>query len=133
MNIEARQYGGHIRFHTETVGPGETRGMMPVQEGILNPFGTVHAGALIWFADVCATRLALQGVEPHGGMSGFPLSINMTAQLLQNVTSGTLMARSSFVRRGRTIQTVRTEVKSDTGLLLLDLTSSHVASRQRQY
>jgi acyl-coenzyme A thioesterase PaaI-like protein len=30
---------------------------MPVKEGILNPFGTVHAGALVWLADVTATHI----------------------------------------------------------------------------
>ena len=32
---------------------------MPIGDGMLNPFGTVHAGALLWFADVVATVLAI--------------------------------------------------------------------------
>jgi len=27
---------------------------MPISKGILNPFGTVQAGAMIWLADVTA-------------------------------------------------------------------------------
>ena len=47
---------GEIAFEVTSVSPERTLGEMPVQPGILNPFGTVHAGALIWFADVLATR-----------------------------------------------------------------------------
>ena len=30
---------------------------MPILAGIKNPFGVVHAGAIVWFADVTATVL----------------------------------------------------------------------------
>lgn len=126
---QSREYAGHLRFATEVLSNEEARGTMPVQEGVMNPFGTVHAGALIWFADVVATRLALQGADVQSGGSGFPLAINITAQLLSNVTSGTLTARARYVKRGRTMQVVRTEVTSQDGKVLLDLTSSHITSR----
>mgnify|MGYP001627754535 CR=1 FL=1 len=126
---ESREYAGHLRFETKVISNEEARGTMPVQQGVLNPFGTVHAGALIWFADVTATRLALQGADVGNGGSGFPLAINVTAQLLSNVSSGMLTARSRFVKRGRTLQVVRTEVTSETGKVLLDLTTSHIASK----
>lgn len=32
---------------------------MPVNSGIKNPFGVVHAGALLWLADVTATVLVM--------------------------------------------------------------------------
>ncbi|WP_407494064.1 PaaI family thioesterase [Pseudooceanicola sp. MF1-13] len=127
--MSEKEIAGHLRFEVELISNEEARGTMPVQSGILNPFGTVHAGALIWFGDVTATRLALQGVQVATGGSGFPLAINVTAQLLSNVTSGTLTARSRFVKRGRTIQVVRTEVTSDQGKVLLDLTTSHITSK----
>lgn len=126
---DRREYAGHLRFETQLVSNEEARGMMPVQEGVINSFGTVQAGALIWFADMTATHLALQGADVRSGGSGFPLAINMTGQLLSNVTSGLLTARAHYVRRGRTIQVVRTEVLSEDGKVLLDLTSSHIASR----
>ena len=126
---ESREYVGQLRFEAQLVSPEEARGTMPVQQGLLNPFGTVHAGALVWFADVTATRLALQGAHVGTGGAGFPLAINMTANLLSNVSSGTLFARAKFVKKGRTIQVVRTEVTSEAGAVLLDLTTSHITSR----
>ncbi|EAQ03999.1 PaaI protein [Pseudooceanicola batsensis HTCC2597] len=126
---DTREYSGHLRFETLVVSNDEARGTMPVQEGVLNPFGTVHAGALVWFADVVATRLALQGASVSAGGQGFPLAINITAQILSNVTSGILTARARFVKKGRTLQVVRTEVTSDQGKQLLDLTTSHITSK----
>ena len=101
---------------------------MPIQPGILNPFGTVHAGALIWFADVVATTLALQGRVPEAGMTGFPLAINLAANLVGNSGEGSLHASARFVKQGRRLSTVRTEVTSDAGKLLLDLTTTHIAA-----
>jgi uncharacterized protein (TIGR00369 family) len=101
-------------------------GQMPVQPGILNPYGVVHAGALLWFADVCATTLALGGTEAGPGRSGFPLAIALHASFLGNQTDGVLEARAVFVRRGRRVSVVRTTVSGAGGRLLADVTTTHV-------
>ena len=99
---------------------------MPVQPGILNPYGVVHAGALIWFADVCATALALGGAEASRGGGGFPLAIDLHAAFLGNQTDGVLEARATFVKRGRRVSVVRTTVSGAGGRLLADVTTTHV-------
>jgi acyl-coenzyme A thioesterase PaaI-like protein len=48
---------------------------------------------------------------------------------MSNVTEGTLTARARFVKKGRTLKIVRTEVRSADGVLLMELTSSHISSR----
>jgi len=101
-------------------------GEMPVQPGILNPYGVVHAGALIWFADVCATTLALGGADASPGGSGFPLAIDLHAAFLGNQKDGVLEARAAFVKRGRRVSVVRTTVTGTGGLLLADVTTTHV-------
>jgi hypothetical protein len=53
---------------------------MPVQPGILNPYGSVNAGAILWFADVTATILVLGPSRPTEGMAGFPLCITLYQQ-----------------------------------------------------
>ncbi|MCR9138147.1 MAG: PaaI family thioesterase [Alphaproteobacteria bacterium] len=121
-------FEGSIAFEARYVSEDQATGTMPVQDGILNPFGTVHAGAMIWFADVVATTLALQGTRPASGMSGFPLAINLSANLLSNCRDGALHATASFVKKGRRVSTVRTIVTSDEGKQLLDLTTTHIAS-----
>jgi hypothetical protein len=46
---------------------------MPIMEGARNAFGTIHAGALIWFADVAATLCAVGDQENIGRTKGVPM------------------------------------------------------------
>ena len=119
---------GHIKFTITQRSPDEVIAEMPVQAGILNPFGTVNAGATLWFADVAASILVLDGVDPTEGMKGFPLAINLNANLLGNSTSGVFIAKSHYVKNGRTVKVVRTTVTEASGKLIADVTTSHVLS-----
>lgn len=120
---------GHIEFTITKVSPEEVVGQMPLQAGILNPFGVAHAGAMLWFADVCATVLSFGGTEMVPGASGFPLAINLSAALLGNQKQGEFVATSRFVKRGRQVSVVRTAVTGDGGRLIAEVTTSHIASR----
>ena len=102
---------------------------MPVQPGILNPFGVIHAGAILWFADVTATVLAMGTLDFSEGMSGFPLAINLNANFTGNQKTGTLRAVASFVKKGKTVSVVRTTVSGENDKLIADVSTSHVASR----
>ena len=102
---------------------------MPIQSGIKNPFGGVHAGAMLWFADVTATVLAMGPREASEGMQGFPLAINLNANFLGNQTEGLFTAVSSFVKRGRSVSVVRTVITGASEKLIADVTTSHVLSK----
>ncbi|QIT55758.1 PaaI family thioesterase [Aquisalimonas sp. 2447] len=124
-----KDYSGEIAFTITDRQDDHVLGEMPVRPGIMNPFGTVHAGAMLWFADVVATHLVLGGEDVTAGMQGFPLAINLNANLTGNQKEGTLRARAEFVKRGRSVSVVRTQVTGDDGRLLVEVTTSHVASR----
>ena len=102
---------------------------MPIQPGIINPHGGVHAGAMLWFADVTATYLALGSTEASEGMSGFPLAITLTANFAGNQKEGTLKAVASFVKKGRTVSIVRTTVFGENDKLIADVTTTHVPAK----
>ena len=102
---------------------------MPVQPGILNPFGVVHAGAILWFADVTATVLAMGSTQAREGMSGFPLAINLNANFASNQKAGKLRAIASFVKKGKTVSIVRTTVFGENDKLIADISTNHVAAR----
>jgi len=123
---KATRYAGAIAFDIVEQGPNRVVAKMPVGDGIRNPFGTVHAGAILWFADVTATVLALTATEVKPDGSGFPLALNLNAQLLGNVRDGELTATATFVRRGRRISVVRTAVTDTAGRLLVDVTTNHM-------
>jgi len=99
---------------------------MPVGKGALNPFGTVQAGAMLWFADVTATVLAIGTSELGEKGQGFPLAINLTANLLSNQRGGEIFAEARFVRKGKRVTVVRTRVTGDDGRLLAEVTTTHV-------
>jgi 1,4-dihydroxy-2-naphthoyl-CoA hydrolase len=120
---------GHIEFRITEQGPERVVGTMPVQAGILNPFGVAHAGAMLWFADVCATVLAFGDREMTPGASGFPLAINLNAALLGNQKDGAFTATAQFVKKGRSLTVVRTVVTGDGGRLIADVTTSHVPAK----
>lgn len=120
---------GSIEFTVIEQSAERVVGEMPVRPGILNPFGVVHAGAVLWFADVCATVLAFGKTEMAPGASGFPLAINLNAALLGNQPDGVFRATSVFVKRGRSLSMVRTTVTGDNGRIIADVSTSHVPSR----
>ncbi len=121
-------YSGTIEFSIVAHSPDEVAAEMPITAGILNPYGTVHAGATLWFADVTATTLVLEGKDASKGMKGFPLAINLSANLAGNQSDGVFLATARYVKRGKTVSIVRTTVSGKDGRLIADVTTSHVAS-----
>lgn len=101
---------------------------MPIGPGVKNPYGVVHAGAILWFADVTASILVMGSEDPTEGMKGFPLAINLNANFLGNQTEGSFRAVASFVKRGRTITVVRTTVYGAGNKVIADVTTTHVLS-----
>ncbi len=119
---------GHIKFTVIERSSEEVISEMPIQPGILNPFGTVNAGATLWLADVNASVLVLEGVNPEQGMKGFPLAISLNANFLGNNTAGAFLAKSNYVKKGRTVSVVKTTVVDASGKLIAEVTTSHVQS-----
>lgn len=99
---------------------------MPIGDGIRNPYGIVHAGAILWLADVTATVLVRGAGEVTPGMKGFPLAISLNANLLGNQRDGSFRAVATIVRRGRTVSVVRTAVTGADEKLIADVTTTHV-------
>jgi len=120
---------GRIEFQVVEQTPERVISEMPIQPGIKNPYGVVHAGAMLWLADVTATVLAMGSTEFSEGMSGFPLAISLNANFTSNQREGKLKAVASFVKKGRTVSIVRTSVFGENDKLLADVTTTHVPSK----
>lgn len=123
------QVRGTIEFEIREKTADYVLAEMPIQPGILNPFGVVNAGAILWFADVAASVLLMDAAHDQTGMNGFPLAINLNANLISNQREGTFTARAVVVKRGRTVSVVHTEVRGADDKLIADLTSNHVLSK----
>ena len=133
MNIQQKlaenRWGVKIDFEIVSREPDQVVAKMPVIEEAKNPFGTMHAGALIWFADVTATLCAVRDlatVSESG--AGFPLAIDLHTVLTGNEREGVLTAISKAVKRGRKIIIIRTEVRGESGQMLIDMTTTHLRS-----
>ena len=120
---------GRIEFQVTEQGPDRVVSEMAVQPGIKNPYGGIHAGAMLWFADVTATVLAMGSSEFTEGMSGFPLAISLNANFAGNQKDGTLKAVAAFVKRGKTVSVIRTTVFGENGKLIADVTTTHVPAK----
>jgi uncharacterized protein (TIGR00369 family) len=128
MEETAMNVHGNIEFSVVARKNDQVISEMPFHDGIKNPFGVVHAGAILWFADVTATLLVIGDATPQEGMKGFPLAISLNAHFLSNQREGQFRAVSSFVRKGRTVSVVRTVVYGKADRVIADVTTSHVLS-----
>lgn len=126
---KAMKVQGNIEFTIVEQGPEKVVSEMPVADGVKNPFGVAHAGAILWFADVTATMLALGKTQAKAGMTGFPLAISLNANLLSNQSDGIFKAVSTFVKKGKTVSVIRTRVTGDGDRLIADVTTSRVLSK----
>ena len=117
---------GEIEFFIKERNSDYVISIMPIKEGILNPFGTVHAGAMLWLADVTATALALEKVDLGPDGKGFPLAINLNTNLLGNQREGEIKAEARFVRSSKRVTVIRTRVTGAQGRLLAEVTTTHV-------
>ena len=124
--LRSKTYRGELEFSIEERTLERVTSRMPIRPGILNPFGTVHAGAMLWFADVTATVLALGDTTLGPQGQGFPLAIDLHSTLLGNRREGELKAEAKFVRRGKRVMVVRTQVTDAENNVLVEVTTTHL-------
>ena len=101
---------------------------MPMGPGVRQGTGVFAAGALMQLADVAATTVCQwsSGSTPDDPKP-FPLSVQISVNLLRNVNQGKAIAESIIVHGGRTLTVVESRVRDDAGRLLCIVTSTHVA------
>ena len=121
---------GNIEFYVVEQVPERVVSEMPILPGIKNPYGVVNAGAILWFADVTATILVMgSSTLPSEGMAGFPLAITLNANFVSNQKEGAFRAVSTFVKKGKRVNVVRTIVYGKSDRLIADVTTNHVAAK----
>ena len=120
---------GKIEFDVVEHVPERVVSEMPIQPGVMNPYGVVHAGAILWFADVTASILLLGSSHPTEGVAGFPLAITLNANFISNQKEGKLRAVATFVKKGKKVNVVRTTVYGKKDRLIADVTTNHVPAK----
>ena len=71
---------------------------------LTQPTGLFHAGAIIALADETATAAAMEEINPTGAFRPelFPLTLQMSANVIRNTNQGALVAEAQTLHRGRT-------------------------------
>ena len=106
---------------------------MPHGPNVIQGTGVFAAGALIQLADVAATMVCFRAIDPTGTRDDlpFPLSVQISSNLLRNTDKGKATTTSRIVHKGRTMMVVGSEIHDDEGRLLATVTSTHVMLNKR--
>jgi uncharacterized protein (TIGR00369 family) len=119
-NVEARG----TRF--VEVGAERAVAELPFRQDLAQLTGLFHGGVILSLADETATACALAHVMPDGTWdpARFPLTIQLSANLLRNTNTGKLIAEAIPLHRGRTTMVMQTTVRDGQDRVLAVVTAT---------
>jgi 1,4-dihydroxy-2-naphthoyl-CoA hydrolase len=90
--------------------------------------GRFHAGAIIGLADEACTALAAAHAMGDAGWdpAKFPLTVQLSANLIRNTDRGTLTAEALPLHKGRATVVIQSTVRDDRGRLLATITATQI-------
>jgi 1,4-dihydroxy-2-naphthoyl-CoA hydrolase len=88
--------------------------------------GLFHGGVILSLADETATACSLASVMPEGTWDPekFPLTIQLSANLIRNTNTGKLIAEAVPLHRGRTSMVMQTTVRDEQGSVMAVVTAT---------
>jgi uncharacterized protein (TIGR00369 family) len=112
-----------------SVGAGRAVAELDFKPTLAQLTGRFHAGAIVAFADETATCAAMWETSPSGELRPelFPLTLQLSVNLIRNADHGTLTAEAKIVHRGRTTLVVDVEVFDDQRRLIAKLAATQLA------
>jgi uncharacterized protein (TIGR00369 family) len=116
-----------------TAGQGRAVAQLDFKSELSQLTGLFHAGAIIALADETATAAAMWETNPSGEFKPelFPLTLQLSVNLLRNTNRGTLTAEAQMVHRGRTTMVVEVKVTDDQERLIAALVVTLLAPTAR--
>jgi 1,4-dihydroxy-2-naphthoyl-CoA hydrolase len=88
--------------------------------------GLFHGGVIVSLADEAATACSLAAVMSDGAWDPgkFPLTIQLSANLIRNTNTGKLVAEAVPLHRGRTTMVMQTTVRDEQGRVMAVVTAT---------
>jgi 1,4-dihydroxy-2-naphthoyl-CoA hydrolase len=122
-NIEAR--GTHFL----EVGPERAVAELAFRPDLAQLTGLFHGGVILSLADETATACSLATIMPDGTWdpAKFPLTIQLSANLIRNTNTGKLIAEAVPLHRGRTSMVIQTTVRDEQGKVMAVVTATLLA------
>ncbi len=116
-----------------SAGNGRARAQLTFKPTLTQLTGLFHAGAIIALADETATAAAMWETNPTGELRPelFPLTVQLSVNLIRNTNRGTLTAEAEIVHRGRTTLVIDVRVTDEQGKLVAKLTATLLAPTPR--
>jgi len=111
-----------------SAGEGSARAQLAFRPTLTQLTGLFHAGAIIALADETATA-AMWETNPTAELRPelFPLTLQLSVNLIRNTNQGVLTADAEIVHRGRMTLVVEVRVTDDRGKLVAKLTATLLA------
>lgn len=103
-----------LGMRVEAMGGGYARLTMPVEEKLLQIYGTVHGGATASLAD-SAVAVALISTIPADEKA---LTLELKLNFLAPVAEGQLIAEARLFHRGRSVAVGDVEIRNSNGRLV---------------
>lgn len=104
---------------------------MPMGPNVRQGTGVFAAGPLMQLADVGATVLFQEAFSTADEPAPFPLSIQISMNLIRNTDKGKATSESRFLHKGRRMSVIESRVVDDDGRLLCVVTSTHMPVEAR--
>ena len=114
-------------------GEGKARSQLAFKPPLTQLTGLFHAGAIIALADETATAAAMWETNPTGEFRPelFPLTLQLSVNLIRNTNKGVLTAEAEIVHRGRTTLVVDVRVIDEKEKLVAKVTATLLAPTAR--
>ncbi len=90
--------------------------------------GLFHGGVIVSLADETATACSMHAVMPDGTWDPgkFPLTIQLSANLIRNTNAGKLIAEAVPLHKGRASMVIQTTVRDDDGRVIAVVTATQL-------
>ncbi|MBI3326205.1 MAG: PaaI family thioesterase [Nitrospinae bacterium] len=86
--------------------------------------GVFHAGVILSLADETATACSMYAAMPDGTWDPerFPMTIQLSANLIRNTNTGKLIAEAVPLHKGRSSMVIQTTVRDENGRVIAVVT-----------
>ena len=90
--------------------------------------GVFHGGVIVSLADETATACSMHAVMPDGiwDAGKFPLTVQLSANVVRNINAGKLIAEAVPLHKGRTSMVVQTTVRDEDGRVIAVVTANQL-------
>ena len=112
--MAANSMSGHIGLKVTEIGPDYVRGTMPVDQRTKQPYGRLHGGANVVLAEELGSFGANMCLDPA---EAFAVGLEINANHLRGVTSGTVTGTARPVHLGRSTQVWEIRIETEAGEL----------------